>query len=163
MKTSTRKPIETESEILPFTPRNWLASIREIFGDSYIIKLFHIEIRTFQRWTAKRPYVSEESIRENYIEKHDQILKRLMSEGYTDIARAIVAHHGEITGCTINPITEVSPDKTDLCEEMLDDYPAVTKLHAAILNNATIDEVRHLSQMAKQELDETVELYRSKQ
>ncbi len=163
MKSHAQKPIETESEILPFTPRNWLSSIREIFGDSYIIKLFHIEIRTFQRWTAKRPYVSEESIRENYIEKHDHILQRLMSEGYTDIARAIVAHHAEITGCTIIPISEVSPDKTNLHEEMLDDYPAVTKLHAAILNSSPIDEVRHLSQMAKQELDETVALYRAKQ
>lgn len=141
----------------PFAPRDWLSAIRDILGDPFILNLFRIDIRSFQRWTAKRPHASEDSIRENYLEKHDTVLIKLMRDGYVDIAQAIVAHHAGIVGCILTPIQINNPDKSSIEDEMLDDYPALVALHAAIRDKMPLDEIRHRAEIAKREIDETVE------
>jgi len=145
----------------PFSPRDFLSTVRDILGDSFVLNLFRVDIRAYQRWTAKKHHVAAESYRENYIEKHDVILGRLMKDGYEDIARAIVAHHAEIVDCVLTPIKTITPDKNNIKDEMLDDYPCITDLHEAIRKNMDIDEIRYRVEAAKREIDETVELYRS--
>jgi hypothetical protein len=56
-------------------------------------------------------------------------------------------------------IDDVEPDAETIQHECLDDYPPVTRFHAAINDAKDIEEVRHLWQACKQELDETFEMY----
>ncbi len=146
--------------IPPLNPRDFISTCRELVGDSYLIKLFNVSIRTLQRWVAKLPYVSEDSVRENYLEKHERLLERLQREpGGMDIARGIVERHAHKVGCELHCIESAEPDQCSIEAECLDDYPALTKFHQAIRENPDADTVRHLWQEAKRELDETYEMY----
>jgi len=63
----------------PLTPHEFVSAFRDLVGDTYLIKLFNLSVhnkngrRSLNRWTAKRPYVDEDSIRENWIEKHEKV------------------------------------------------------------------------------------------
>lgn len=100
MTPKTTLQIETTT---PADPRESLRDARTLLGDSYMCKLFALNVkggnRELQRWTAEPGFVSEDSIRENYLEKHERLLKRLMrEEGGTELARSIVARHMMIVG-----------------------------------------------------------------
>ncbi len=146
----------------PAHPRQWLATVRDIVGINYMANLFGVSLRTVTRWIAQRPYVSEDSIRENPLEHFETLLTRLMGDGYTDIARSIVSRHADLTGCHLVPNARPKPDRNLMEAEMLDDFPPVVKLHAAIQQGMSLDTVRHLSEKAVDEIEQTVELYRMK-
>ena len=77
-------------------PREFIDSCRDLLGDTYLIKLFNVGQRTLQRWTAETPYVSEDSIRENWIEKELKIIVRLKKKsGGLDIARSLVSLYAD--------------------------------------------------------------------
>ncbi|MBW2342475.1 MAG: hypothetical protein JRF53_00420 [Deltaproteobacteria bacterium] len=150
----------------PLTPRGFISAFRDLVGDTYLIKLFGLSPhknsgpRSLCRWTAKRPYVDEDSIRENWIEKHEKVLKRLLQEpGGLEIARALVARHAYIVGCELSVKTEILPDKATMEDECLDDYPAITRFHESIRDINPVPRVRHLWTEAKRELDETLAFY----
>lgn len=153
----------------PLTPREFISEFRDLVGDTYLVKLFNLSVhadsgrRSLNRWTAKLPYVDEDSIRENWIEKHEKILKRLTIEpGGLEIARSLVARHADIVDCELVSKTTPNPDKTTIEEECLDDYPGMVKFHEAIRGKASIAAVKHLLAKAKRELDETLTLYEIK-
>lgn len=152
--------MKDQTTLPPLNPRDFLSACQELVGDTYLIKLFNIGIRYLQRLIAKRPYVDEDSVRENYLEKHEQLLKRLGTEpGGLEVARAIVARHAHIVGCELRCLDAAEPDKKNMEAECLDDYPPITQLHEAIRAGKPKDEVRHLWQQSKRELDETYEMY----
>jgi hypothetical protein len=146
----------------PAHPRQWLATVRDIVGINYMANLFGVSLRTVTRWIAQRPYVSEDSIRENPLEHFETLLCRLMGDGYPGIARAIVGRHADLTGCRLVKIERAQPDKTLMEAEMLDDYPALVHFHDAIQQGMGLDTVRHLAEKAMEQIEETLELYRSK-
>jgi hypothetical protein len=146
----------------PAHPRLWLAMVRDILGINYMANLFGVNGRTVTRWIAQRPYVSEDSIRENPLEHFETLLCRLMGDGYHDIARVIVARHADLTGCRLTKYDPAKPDKTLMEAEMLDDYPALVKFHDAIQKGKCLDNVRYFAQKATEQIEETLELYRSK-
>jgi hypothetical protein len=154
-------PQPEDSYAPPANPRLWLAMVRDILGINYMANLFGVNGRTVTRWIAQRPYVSEYSIRENPLEHFETLLNRLIGDGYEDIARAIVSRHADLTGCHLVPNELPKPDKTLMEAEMLDDFPPVVKLHAAIQQGMSFDTIRHLSEKAVNEIMETVELFRT--
>lgn len=155
-------PKPDDSFAPPAHPRFWLAMVRDILGINYMANLFGVNGRTVTRWIAQRPYVSEESVRENPLEHFETLLTRLMGDGYTDIARSIVSRHADLTGCHLVPNARPKPGRNLMEAEMLDDFPPVVKLHAAIQQGMSLDTVRHLSEKAVDEIEQTVELYRMK-
>lgn len=148
-----------EKTIPPLTPRQFLLAAREILGDSYFTRLFGVTLRTLQRWCAMKPYVDEDSVRDNYVEKHERILESLLASGNNEVARSIVARHAHIVGCELQSLNKVEPDLSSIEEECLDDYPALTKFHDAIRRGRPCEEIVHFWQEAKKELDETLKLY----
>lgn len=154
------------TETTPLTPREFISEFRNLVGDTYLVKLFNLSVhagsgrRSLNRWTAKLPYVDEDSIRENWIEKHERLLQRLIIEpGGLEIARSLVARHADIVDCDLASRTTPNPDKTTIEEECLDDYPGMVEFHEAIRGNESIAAVKHLLSKAKRELDETLTLY----
>ena len=92
----------------PITPREFISSFRDMVGDAYLIKLFKLSThpesgrRSLNHWTAQLPYVDEDSIRENWIEKHERLMKRLMLQpGGLDIVRDLVARHADMVDCDL--------------------------------------------------------------
>lgn len=146
----------------PAHPRQWLATVRDIVGINYMANLFGVSLRTVTRWIAQRPYVAEDSIRENPLEHFETLLCRLMGDGYHDIARAIVARHADLTGCRLVKTEPAQPDKTLMEAEMLDDYPMLVRFHDAITQGMNLDTVRHLAEKTMEQIEETLELYRAK-
>ena len=153
----------------PLTPREFISAFRDLVGDTYLIKLFNLSVynnngrRSLNRWTAKRPYVDEDSIRENWIEKHEKVLKRLRQEpGGLVIARALVARHAHIVGCELAVKAEIVPDKNTMEAECLDDYPMLTAFHESIRRKEDVQCVRFLAAETKRELDETLATYEQK-
>jgi hypothetical protein len=151
-------------EIFPFAPpaepRPWLSTVCDILSVNYIATMFGVTIRTVQRWIAQRPYVSEESVRENPIEHFERILKRLINDGYTDIARAIISRFANIAGCNLINCVHVKPDKDHVEAEMLDDYPSLVEFHESIKKGANIDTIRFRAQKLFEEIEETIESYK---
>jgi hypothetical protein len=135
--------------------------VRDIVGINYMASLFGVSLRTVTRWIAQRPYVAEDSIRENPLEHFETLLNRLMGDGYPDIARAIVSRHADLTGCHLIRNEHPKPDKDQMEAEMLDDYPALVKFHDAIQKNMDMDAVLHYARGVTEEIEETVELYRT--
>jgi len=145
------------------TARQFLMAATTLFGTKYMHKLYKVSKRCFYTWIADEKYVGgDSSIRANYIEKHEELLKELMTdpEG-VEIARALTARHASLTGCDIVLKEVVTPDKETIEQECLDDYPALTRLHTAISEKKSSDLVEHLGRRVKQEIDETVVSYQS--
>lgn len=58
----------------PLTPREFISAFRDLVGDTYLISVHNKNgRRSLNRWTANRPYVDEDSIRENWIEKPEKV------------------------------------------------------------------------------------------
>ena len=141
-------------------PREFIDACRDLLGDTYLIKLFNVGQRTLQRWTAETPYVSEDRIRENWIEKELKIIHRLKRKaGGLEIARSLVKIYAHAVDCDLVSTSSADPDKTTLTDEWLDDYPPVTKFHDDIRDNKPLSAVRDSAMRAKQEIDETLTLY----
>jgi hypothetical protein len=151
-----------DQHIVPLTARQFLRACTRLFGLRFMYKFFNISERTFCTWRSDKKYVSPDSIRRNYLEQHEELLKVLMEDpDGVEIARALTARHASITGCEIVIKAIISPDKNSIEEECLDDYPPLTRLHSAITLNKDIDAVEFLAGKAKQEIDQTIQLYKS--
>ena len=153
----------------PLSPREFISAFRDLVGDTYLIKLFRLSPRfdsgrrSLNRWTARLPYVDEDSIRENWIEKHEKVLKRIIIEpGGLEIARSLVSRHADIVDCELVSKTTPNPDKTTIDEECLDDYPGMVNFHQAIREQKPLIQVKDLLSKAKRELDETLTIYEIK-
>ena len=147
---------------LTLNARNFLRSCTHIFGIRFMHDLFKVSERTFCMWRSDPRHVSSDSIRENYIEKHEKLLKMLMEEpDGTDIARGIVSTHANITGCEIQIKESTVPNRHTIEEECLDDYPPVIKLHEAIRNKLKPEVIEYLAGEAKRGIEATVIKYKS--
>ena len=148
--------------IPPLTARQFLKACSKIFGISFMLNFFKISERTFAMWRADKGYVDETSVRTNYIEKHEELLRLLMEEPDGEfIARSIVSKHANIVGSEINIKSPVIPDKESMEEECLDDYPPITKLHNAIRTKLDPAVIEFLGDEARKEIDETVQKYKT--
>ena len=142
--------------------RHLLQSAREKIGDAFLCQLFNCNTRTLQRHTALPGFVSDESIRQNIFEKVIQILTTLMSKaGGAIIARSIVSIFCAVVGGRFE-ITDTTPDKPTLPEEILDDYTALAEFCEAMRRGEPEGVVRNLCRKAKNELDQTLTLYSGK-
>lgn len=143
----------------PLTPREFIAFVRAKLGEGYLLTKFHVDRRTLQRWIADERYVGEEAIRKNPLEKFEETLRDLMDRGHEADARAIVGRLAAIVGCDLELPWSKEPDKQTVADECLDDYPALTRFHQAVRGTEGTDAVRHLRDMAVQEIRETFERY----
>ncbi len=142
-------------------PRTILSDIRQLVGDTYLSSLYGINKRTLQRWTAQAPFVSEESIRANPMEKIVQVIARLRGEmGGDRVAQNLVEVFAAAAGGRLE-VAEITPDKETVEEEMLDDATSLTVFREAIRSGASEVEVREAARRAKAEIDETLALYLS--
>ncbi len=147
--------------IPPLNARQFLKACTKIFGTSFMLNLFKISERHFAMWRADSRYVVKESVRTNYIEKHEELLQLLIEEPDGEfIARSIVSKHANVVGCEIFVKNQVIPDKNSIEEECLDDYPPITKFHSAIRENKDPAVVEFLGDEARKEIDETVQKYK---
>ncbi len=154
--------MKENQNIPPLEARMFLRACTRILGLTYMHNLFRISERAFCMWRSDKSVVSSDSIRENYIEKHEELLSKLMNEpDGAIIARAIVAKHANMTGCEIVIKQKVVPDKRTIEQECLDDYPALTKLHKVIGEEQKPDVVEYFGDKAKREIDETVVKYKT--
>jgi len=146
---------------IPITPRDFLTHSRDLLGDTWVVKLFSVGIRSLNRWTAKRPYVDEEGIRENPIEKYERLLEQLAKvPGGLDIARASVDRLAAIVGCELAATgPSLAPDKDTIEAECLDDYPALTEFHQAMQDGAPEEVVRDKKRLAVIEINQTEAFY----
>ena len=152
-----------ETSAPPVNHREWLSNVRDLLGDTYLKGLFGISVRTLQRWVAKWPHVGEDSVRKNFIDRIEELLRRLGNEpGGIDYARAIVSRFAHLVGCEIRVKETVTPDKATIEEECLDDYPAVMKLHEAVRAERELPVVEDCGDAARLEIEETLALYREK-
>ena len=150
-------------KIPPANPRKWLAEVKDILGDTYLTKLLKVSPRSVYRYIAQTPYVDEENVRQNYLEKHELILTRLINDGYDDMSRSIVSRHADIVGCSLIPRDTPTPDKSTLEAECLDDLHPLVLFHQSMLAGDDIDTVRQLSEQVHREVEESLEFYRRQQ
>lgn len=143
----------------PLTPREFIAFVRAKLGEGYLLTKFHVDRRTLQRWVSDERYVGEEGTRKNPVEKFEELLRDLSERGHEMESMAIVGRMAAIVGCDLVAACHGDPDKQTVADECLDDYPALTRFHQAVRGSEGSDAVRHLRDMAVQEIRETFERY----
>ena len=142
-------------------PRQFLKACNRVFGLSFMIKFFNVSERTYAAWRSNPINVDENSIRTNYLEKHEQLLELLMEElDGAEIAKGIVTKHANIVGCDLSEISYPTPDKATIEEECLDDYPILVRFHTAIRNKEALAVVEYLGSESRKEISETVMKYK---
>lgn len=144
-------------ETIPVHTWQFYRAVKKIFGKTFLPKLFKISPRQVDRWSCD-PDFSESSQR-NPMDRYETILTELMEIGKEKIARGAVDRQARIVECHLVCSGDVVPDKDNLSDELLDDLPAVTKLHAAIISREPEQVVRGLLNKAKRELDEDYQAY----
>lgn len=125
-------------------------------GTGYMAALFRVSIRQMQRWSCDPDF--SESAQRNPLDRYEKALKTLMEMGRQDVARGAVDRQAAIVGCQL-VCDYAEPDKDSLSDELLDDLPAIAKLHQAIIDREPSEVVREALQQAKRELDEDYQSY----
>lgn len=141
----------------------FFSSCIEIFrphgGTGFLSKLYSVSIRQMQRWSCDPDF--SDSAQRNPMDRYEKILKTLMEMGRNDVARGAVDRQAAIVGCHL-ACDYAEPDKDSLSDELLDDLPAIAKLHRAIIDLESPEVVREALQQAKRELDEDYAAYLAK-
>ena len=126
-------------------------------GKGYLTRLHGVTGRNVERWAADPD--TTESHQRNPIDRYEALLKRFVEFGADDVARIAVARQANLVGCELRDKNRVDPDGVSMEDECLDDYPPLTRFHAAIREKGSPEEVLHFCQAAKNEIDETMEYY----
>lgn len=142
---------------LPLKTHQLWSSFHRVLGDSFLQKLYKVETRQFQRWSADPRFA--ESAGANPTDRYEVILSRLMELGREDIARAAVSRQARVVGCELRCLDDVIPDRSDIRDEIIDDHPPIAAFHEAVRNAEDPVVVNDLYRKAMQELRETYTLY----
>ena len=81
-----------------------------------------------------------------------------MNHGFKDLAISIVDRLAKIVGAKL-VFETAEPDKTDIRDELLDDYRVLNKQHEAILQGQPCWFVRHVTSEVIDELYQNLALY----
>ena len=140
-------------ETRPFKTWQFYHFIKKTFGKSFLTSLYKVSPRQVDRWSCDPAF--SESAQQNGIDKYNVMLKSAMDIGEARAARCAVRRQARIVECFLTPMGDSEPDKSTLSDEMLDDFPAVVRLHDAIRNREDEIIVRDLLSEAKEELNQT--------
>ena len=151
-----RKPART-----PVAPWEWYSGAIYHLGKSVVLKIWNCSGRTLERWSADPAYA--ESTTKNPLGMLGITLEKLMEKGRADFARSAVDYLAAIVGCSLVCDGEIKPDKDTLADECLDDLPVLAELHTAMRDNKPLPVVRELAGKAKQEIDESLAFYMSRE
>lgn len=125
-------------------------------GKGFIANLFGIKSRQVERWSCD-PDTSD-SAQRNPLDKYEKILQLLCELGRKDVAIGAVDRQAKILDCDL-VCQNTEPDKTTLHDELLDDLPAVARLHTAIRKKEDIAHVREALRQAMDELKQSYEAF----
>ncbi len=134
-------------------------SCRRILGDTFLTTLYNRGSRQIYRWSSDPDFTSPEGFERNPLDRMKILLHRLHERGRSDIALAALSFLSKAIDCQVHPIPIITPDKATIEAEMLDDYPAILRLHEAIRDSEPDEAVTHHCLEAKRELDETLFKY----
>jgi len=126
---------------------------KKTLGKTFLTSLYKVSPRQVDRWSCDPDF--SDSAQSNGIAKYEHILKELVKIGEARAARCAVRRQARIVECFLTPMGDSEPDKSTLSDEMLDDFPAVVRLHDAIRNRKDEIVVRDLLSEAKEELNQT--------
>jgi len=126
-------------------------------GKAFLTRLHGVTGRNVERWAANPD--TTESHQRNPIDRYEALLKKLVEFGADEVARIAVSRQAYLVGCELRDKDQVDPDGFSMEDECLDDYPPLTRFHAAIREKASAEEVLHFCRAAKDEIEETMEYY----
>ncbi|XPV77958.1 MAG: hypothetical protein ACNI27_08565 [Desulfovibrio sp.] len=124
-------------------------------GLQHIFQCGHGQLNKY----ARNPLYTSDSAR-TPVERLRIMLHDLDEAGAKGLAYAMLDFMAEPLDMHVVPINHETPDKDDIREECLDDYPELTLLHDLIRKGADLRVVEAQSCKLKLEIDETVEKYR---
>lgn len=144
-------------ETIPVHTWQFYLAVKKVLGKVFMPTLFKVSPRQVDRWACDPDFSA--SSQRNPMDRYETLLSELMEVGKVRLARGAVDRQAMIVECRLVCDGEATPDKDNLADELLDDLPAVTKLHTAIINREPAQIVRELLSEAKRELDEDYQAY----
>ena len=146
-----------EPKTLPLKTWQIYSAAIHYLSKEFITRLYSISNRQAERWAAN-PDTTESHSR-NPMDRYEELLNKFMAVGRDDIARIAVDRQAKIVGCELKMAETTLPDKLNILDECLDDYPPLALFHEAIRKQTDIELVRHLYRDAIRELEETMAGY----
>lgn len=174
---NTKLPIRYESNLSPPWPigrenkmfnkptpeltswESWeiMQKIREVLGKNGLRAVFQKSGTQIGRY-CQGPACQDRQ--RNPVDRMRMLAERIHNSGQTELAIITINYIAEPLACRLQPISCPNPDKQNIAEECLDDYPEKTKLDELILKNANPNAVMLQAEKCKREIDETVELFK---
>ncbi len=138
-------------------PWQFFANSAKLLGMGYLTKHFHKNAGYLSKWCADPKW--NQDARPNPLDKIRDMGIELDDIGRTDVALIAINALAESIGFEAQPLNEPTPDRDDIRDEILDDFPVLTEFHQSIRDKKPVAEVRVLLRKLKRELDENVVLY----
>lgn len=146
-----------DADFPPLKTWEFFLFARKSLGITFLQKLFQRGHSEIYRWSRDPEFTGDS--KRNPLDRLRILVREMVNQGYDREARAGVAMLAEEVGCSLADIDAVKPDKSNILEECLDDHPPLARFHEAIQQKRSRNEVRHLWQEARRELDETWHLF----
>jgi len=138
----------------PLTSWEVFLFARKTLGITFLQKIFSIGHTEIYRWSRDSEFTADSA--RNPLDRLRLLFREMKNQGYEDEAKAGVNFLAESVGCRIKETDRPMPDKPNKHDECLDDYPALTNFHQAVREGKGWNEICHLAEEAKKEIDETV-------
>ena len=146
----------TESIAIPRTAKEAFHMSVKALSVKWMVKSLNYSKTHIYKMAAYRE--TNEEQRRDPICILEQIIEGLMNHGFKDLAIAIVDRLAKIVGAKL-VFETAEPDKTDIRDELLDDYRVLNKQHEAILQGQPCWFVRHVTSEVIDELYQNLALY----
>jgi hypothetical protein len=138
------------AEKYPYPPSNgreFLSFVDKKAGRAFNINKWKVENGTLIKWMADPQYVSEDSIRQNPIEKFEDCLTWCVEHGHEQEARSIASRIAKLVECTLIPHEDIETNSaTDIRDALLDNSEKMGAFHSAIRAMERTDLVRFLGE-----------------
>lgn len=129
---------------------------RNLLGATTLQKIFQRGQTQINRYCSSP--LTEDHQR-NPLDRIQIMLSSLCDAGGEEIVRAAVNHLASTIGCRVQEIEALSPDKSTVEEECLDDYPEKVAMDNLISANEHPEKVRRQGEKTCREIMETVIIY----
>ncbi|GAB6178571.1 hypothetical protein JCM16814_34620 [Desulfobaculum senezii] len=150
-----------EDNLEGLQPWEMMRAAKDALGMSALNRIFMTGDKTLYK-QMRNPDFGGESHRP-VIQRVRMVLHDLDNAGASELARAMLNYIAVPLGVHVVPNASATPDKDNMQDECLDDYPCLVALHDAIRSGQGVRAIESLAEEVKREVDETVVAYRNEQ
>ncbi|MFK4765452.1 hypothetical protein ACI3L3_11850 [Desulfobaculum sp. SPO524] len=142
-------------------PWEMMREAKDALGIAALQRIYVVGVKSLYKQMKNPDYAGE--THKPVIQRVRMMLHDLNNAGASELARAMLNYMAVPLEVHVVPNASARPDKDNMQDECLDDYPCLVALHDAIRSGQDVRAIESLAEEVKREVDETVVAYRNEQ